>query len=94
MGSVSWVLSCDQLIDHLGEAVQAEVKPHDLAKQEGIDGIRLINRGVYGFGEANGHICQVVNHNHKCANLLQVAKDKAKVKRNGQYVVQHHFEEV
>ncbi len=35
-----------------------------------------------------------MDHNYKCSDLLQVAKNEAKVERDGQDVVQEHLEEV
>ncbi len=35
-----------------------------------------------------------MDHDNKCANLLQVAKNEAKVERDGQDVVQKHLKEV
>ena len=94
MGTLRWVLKLDQIVDHLREAIQAEVKPHNLAEQEWIDGKWLVNGRVDGLCKGDRHICQVMDHDDKSADFLQVAKNPAKVERDCQDVVQKHLEEI
>ena len=87
LGVLNRIRAGRKLVDHHGEAKESEINPHELAEQERIDCVGLINRSVKGLSYLDRDVSQIVDHDDQSSDLLQVTENKSKVKRDSQNVM-------
>ena len=70
LGNFRWVGAGRKLVDHHGEAKEAEINPHELTEQERIDCVGLVSRSVKGLCYLDRYVSHIVDHDDQSSDLL------------------------